>query len=385
MTRPVTLRQIALAFCILAPAPAVALLCRGRTPSRFDTPNLPVWERKPPAPAPAPAVFLLPPLLPGMVRYPNNPWLRTLQSAHENTLVTGRAGVWLAQTCAWGRASSALGAKQDRVANRLMAAQNRQGLFERPGQSASEKAKALSSKELSAQRDCLRGLLAYYAVSRRPAALYAALAAGEPLVDARSTASAALLTRLSQQTGSVRFLNAACQRVSAGDAWGLCALYEATGKASYLSAARAAWTRGSKSADLAAELLLLTGQPEYAQALNTLPDTGTGQARAGWTRAPQGMAINTDRDSAATFHQVRLSQKTTGQTRSVAASMPMPTAFRLRVLLPPGHKTQVAVNGVPSTAPTPPGGYVVLLRRWRNGDVITFLPARTPDTAPAPR
>jgi hypothetical protein len=43
--RPVRLRLFLLALLVLLPAPPLAFLCRGRTPTRFDAVNLPVWER----------------------------------------------------------------------------------------------------------------------------------------------------------------------------------------------------------------------------------------------------------------------------------------------------------------------------------------------------
>jgi len=46
MPRVFPLRSLSLALLLLLPAPPLALLCRGRTPTRFDAKNLPAWERR---------------------------------------------------------------------------------------------------------------------------------------------------------------------------------------------------------------------------------------------------------------------------------------------------------------------------------------------------
>jgi DUF1680 family protein len=43
------------------------------------------------------------------------------------------------------------------------------------------------------------------------------------------------------------------------------------------------------------------------------------------------------------------------------------------VYLPIGPPSQIQVNGLRQTVPAPPGGYAMLLRRWRNGDVVTII------------
>ncbi len=45
MPRVFPLRSLSLALLLLLPAPPLALLCRGHTPTRFDAKNLPTWER----------------------------------------------------------------------------------------------------------------------------------------------------------------------------------------------------------------------------------------------------------------------------------------------------------------------------------------------------
>lgn len=377
MPRHVPHWPLALGALVLVPAPFFALLCRGHAPSRFETANLPVWERRPPPPAPPSPFFRLPPAPPGAVRVPNNPWLAVLLRADENKLSAGAAGEWLESACAWGRAPAALAAKQDRVAIRLLAAQADDGTFGLDPRRAPLTPWSLA--ETSEQRSCLRGLLAYYAASGKPAAIEGALAAGERVMgavrDVPDPAWVYPLVRLAQEADDPRFLVAARQQAALsgpddGDGLGLCALYEATGQPAYLSGARRAWAHSPASPTLTAEMLLLTGRPGYAAALGRLPPAGPEMARAAWTRAPLGVAVNTGRDSAAVFRSLRLEQKTAAGMRTITVGAASPTSARLRVFLPPGQLSRLWVNGVPQDAPTPPGGYALLARRWRNGDRV---------------
>lgn len=385
LSRYARLGPLALGVLLLGPAPLFALLCRGHSPSRFETANLPVWERRTPPALPS-RFFRLSPAPPGAVRIPGNPWLASLLRADEDRLLAGlerlgaadagAAGDWLEAACAWGREPAALAAKQDRVADRLLAAQAEDGTFG-PGGAAP---RPWSPAEAAAQRSCLRGLLAYYAAAGRPAAIQAALAAGGRMAAAAKgrpdPAWVYPLARLSEETDDPRFLLAARRQAALtggsdnGDGLGLCALYEATGQPEYLARARRAWEHGPRSPALTAEMLLLTGRPGYAAALDRLPPDGPETARAAWTRAPLGLAVNTGRDSAAVFHGLRLEQRTARGVRAITVGTAAPTSARLRVFLPPGQPARIWINGVAQATPAPPGGYALLARRWRNGDRI---------------
>ena len=391
MPRPVVFRPLALSLLILVPAPFFALLCRGHSPSRFETANLPVWERRPLPAAPSRFFRLIPPP-PGAVQIPDNPWLRPLLRADESRLLAGvehpgagdagAAGDWLEAACAWGRAPAALAAKQDRVANRLMAAQAADGTFGLRSKRAS--LQPWSPQAAAAQRSCLRGLLAYYAAAHCPAAIYAASASGSRIVSAaRGVPDVAWvypLARLFQEADDPRFLAAARRQAAVSDSQnvsdglGLCALYEATGQSAYLAGAQQAWARGPRSPALAAELLLLTGRPGYAAALSRLPPSGPALARTACTRAPLGLAVNTARDTTAVFHSLRLDQRTEGTGRTITVATASPAAARLRVFLSPGPPVRVWLNGVPQATPASPGGYALLARRWRNGDQVEIRP-----------
>ena len=395
---------LASGLLLLVPVPFFALLCRGHSPSRFETANLPVWERRPLPPITTSRFFRLPPAPPGAVQVPHNPWQASLLRADEDRLLAGvegpgagnagAAGAWLEAACAWGRTPAALAAKQDRVANRLLATQSEDGTFG-PGAAGHP----WSPAEAAAQRSCLRGLLAYYTAAGRPAAIQAALAAGGRMVaaahDRPDPAWIYPLARLSQEAGDSRFLAAARRQAALsdgsdeGDGLGLCALYEATGQPAYLARARAAWAHAPRSQTLTAEMLLLTGRPGYAAALERLPPDGPETARAAWTRAPLGLAVNTGRDSAAVFHGLHLEQRTARGIRAITVDTAAPRAAWLRVFLPPGQPARIWINGVAQATPAPPGGYALLARRWRNGDrievgyVVSKSPAPKSLTVPA--
>ncbi len=394
-----TIRPLLLSLLVLPTIPLLALLCRGHTPSRLATANLPIWEQHPPRALPACRWFRLSPLPPGAVLLHSSPILAGLLQTDENRLLlgvehpgqadAGSAGRWLEAACVWGRSRFDLSAKQDRIATRLMAAQDADGLFgvrhshPVPDDGPEPALPALSPRDAHAQAACLRGLLAYYALTRRPAVIYAAMMAGN-----RALARPAPLgerdmplplTRLYQQTGETRYLAFARQREGGGRQNGLdeCALYEATGQVAYLQAAQQQWARGQASPALTTELLLLTGRPGYAAALNRLPAADPALAQAAWTFAPHGIAVNTAADSEAALGNLHFRQRTTGANRTISIQTPHPQSFALRLFLPPGSPAQLRINGVlqPTTLP---GRYALLTRRWRNGDVVEISSRAAP-------
>lgn len=370
-------RAFALGILLLLPLVPLALLCQGRSPSRFDSVNLPAWERHAPTPAPRRFQYALPPASPGAITFAHNPWIAALRKSPDPKSV-GDEGAWLEAACAWGRTDPALAAKQDRIATRLLAVQNDAGWL-----GGGDKGKPVTQTQWNAQGPGLRGLLAWYALTKNTAAIYAGLSLGSRALTRLDTHPdptwAAPLTRLYAETGDTRFLHAARRLVSAQDGLAWCALYEATGDTAALATAERAWTAaspGQMSPPLAAELLLLTGRPGYARALAAAPPSGPALARMAWTRAPQGMSVQTPLPCAASFRAVHLIQAVdrTG-ARTVTVSVPQPTAFKLRVFLPSGPPMRVLINGKPQAVAAPPGGYVVLLRRWQDGDTVTIAPS----------
>ena len=380
MPRRVSLRTFALGLLTALPLIPLALLCLGRSPSRFDTVNLPVWERHAPTPAPRRFQYALPPAAPGAIVFAHNPWTAALRKSPDPKSIADE-GAWLEAGCVWGRTDPALAAKQDRIATRLLAAQTDADWL-----GGGDQGRPLTAAQWNAQGPGLRGLLAWYALTKNTAAIYASLSLGSRALarlDSRpDPAWAAPLARLYAETGDTRFLHAARRLAAPGDGLAWCALYEATGETDTLAAAERAWS-AVPSSPLAAELLLLTGRPGYARALAAAPPSGPALARMAWTRAPQGVAVQTPLPCAATFRSVHLMQAVdkTG-ARAVTISVPRPTAFKLRVFLPPGPPVRVLINGKPQAIAAPPGGYTVLLRRWQNGDAVTVIPTAS-QKAPA--
>jgi len=238
-------------------------------------------------------------------------------------------------------------------------------------------------RDTRAQASGLRGLLAYYGLTHRPAAIFAAMSAADRLLSAHPADPTLIFpfTRLYQATGDVRYLTVARQqaRIEGSDGMGLCALYEATSQAAYLQAARRLWAKGQASPALSAELLLLTGRPGYAAALNHEKTSGPEMLRAAWTRLPYGIALSTGQNCTVNFSGVRLTQQTpAGKARSVTVTAAKPTAFTLQLFVPSGPAMRIRVNGVLQKTPGKPGRYVALVRRWRTGDVVMVQTAKSP-------
>ena len=375
---------------VFLPLPVLALLCRGHTPSRLDTPNLPFWERRLPHRVPPRHLYALTTLSSDTVQVSDHTQREALLRTDEAKLLLGAehlhrgtaapAGLWLETACAWGRENRGLREKQDRVAARLMSVQAEDGfLGTRPVTAR------WTGQETRAQAACLRGLLAYYALTQRPAAIFAALSAADRMLAENpfDPCLALPLTRLYQATSDARYLGIARQLVSRGgdDGLGLCALYEATGRPEYLAQAQGVWAGNSTSRTpaLTAELLLLTGRPQYTAALNlhTLNQPthpGPELRRTAWARTPHGFALSTEKECVGDFSGMRLTQRNApgSKARSITIAGAKATEFTLQVFLPQGPASYIWVDGIRLRTAEKPGGYAVISRRWRGGDVVTI-------------
>ncbi len=204
MTRREIVQACAVSGVLLATVPGLALLCRGHTPSRFTPANLPCWERTLPHPVPWRVALRGRPLPPGAVQF-SRPFLASQMSAVDSDPMfyalehpssrrpspsgAGRPGVWLQSACALGRGDASLRQAQDQIAMRLMNAQDADGYL-----AAGTRSGRWSPAQAAAFRDNLQGLLAYYALTRSPAAVYAAMEAGDLVVtESASNPKASLL------------------------------------------------------------------------------------------------------------------------------------------------------------------------------------------------
>lgn len=174
----------AISALVVLTAPLFALLCRGHVPSRFAASNLPFWQRALPHPAHLAVTLCRPPAAPGTVHYDALPLrnvnedrlLSGLERPSSRAAKSGAAGEWLEMACALGRNDSHLRRRQDDVALRLMNAQDQDGYL-----AAGKGRLRWSPAQADAFGHNLRGLLAYYAVTRDPAVIYAAMQAGDLL------------------------------------------------------------------------------------------------------------------------------------------------------------------------------------------------------------
>ena len=68
----------------------------------------------------------------------------------------------------------------------------------------------------------------------------------------------------------------------------------------------------------------------------------------------------------------------TGKGRVISIRAAKPKAFTLEVFMPAGPPVQVRVNGTLQKTEDKPGGYAMLERRWRNGDIVTMQTTKSP-------
>lgn len=417
-----------LALLVAVTLPPLVVLCRGRSPSRFSPVNLPVWERKAPQPAHAKGLLRIVPLPPNAVQWDKLLVQAALQSDENRllsqmesppphpTVAAGNAGAWLESACALGRKDRALAAKQDRVALRLMTAEDADGYL-----AAGQKRGRWTASQVVAESRNLRGLLACYAAAHHVAIVYAAMQAGDLVVSAPELAAAASrprvlplgnasankaflaptaplvlpLVRLFVMTGQVRYMQWALQQARAGraDAPGLCALFLATGQAAFLHQAQEVWkqsaAQGTPDPDAASCLLAATGGWGYVRVVRSGPAPWVCPLSAGslaFAQTPHGLAINAWTNARFAWHDGLWAQRTakiagglTQMTLIVSAKQPVKAMLSFATA---GAAVTADVNHVPLRAGQGPGA-VTIARVWRGGDRLTLTTLPIPTTVPA--
>lgn len=409
MMRRKTLHAAALSLFVLLTVPGFALLCRGHSPSRFSAANLPFWERSLPHQAAPLADAADMPIAPSAVQFSGGMFDHNLAAVNFNALFysldhpshsgdspkAGQPGVWLQSACALGRHDRHLAQLQDYAATRLMSTQDNDGYL-----AAGLGRGRWSSAEIKATAENIRGLLAYYAISHNPAAVYAAMQAGDLLAahfsptGVKSPGTAALtlpMVLLYRATSEPRYLRWAEKRANLGgsDGAGLCALYLATGNKHYLVAARGLWEDecAAKRPDpgLAASLWTLTDSPGYLHALRKSPQPWLCPIAPGslaYARVRDGIAVNAYTSSQVRIGTVRLTQRlVNGPRRSpgkaivISLQMPEPTAFALRLntdSIPAGTVPlkDITINGDTASALVHSANEITIVRRWKAGDTV---------------
>lgn len=418
-------RAALLTLLVAATLPPLVVLCRGRSPSRFSAVNLPAWERKAPQPAQALGMLRAVPLPPDSVQW-NQALIKALLRADENrlpagleaggrhpTLAAGDAGAWLESACALGRNDRALAAKQDRVALRLMTAEDADGYL-----AAGQGRARWTASQVEATSCNLRGLLACYALTHHVAVIYAAMQAGDLVVSTPAleaavprpplspsnqthavpvpTASLVLpLARLYLLTGQERYRQWAVHQARAGraDIAGLCALSLVTGRGGFLRQAQALWkqsaARGNADPDAAACLLAMTGAPGYARVVRSHPGPWSCPLELGssaFTQTPHGLSVNAWTNARFLWHGAVWVQRTAKQPGGLLQTMLAVTAkqpFKATLSFPTsGAAVTAAVNRAPF-APEQGPGLLVVARAWHGGDRLTLTALPVP-TAPHP-
>lgn len=417
MRRPFV-SAVLLALLVAVTLPPLIVLCRGRSPSRFSAVNLPSWERKAPHEAHAQGVLLAVPLPPGAVQW-DPALVQGLARADENrllagmeapgrhpTLAAGDGGAWLENACALGRRDPALAAKQDRVALRLMTAEDADGYL-----AAGQGRGRWTASQVQAASRNLRGLIACFALTHHVAVVYAAMQAADLVVStpalgaappaphaamraAVPTASLVLpIARLYLLTRQERYKQWAVHQARAGraDVAGLCAVYLVTGRAGFLRQAQQAWKqsadRGKTDPDAAACLLAVTNAPGFARVVRSRPAPWPCPLASGslaLTQTPQGVSVNAWADARWAWHggmwTLRTTKKPGGAaqiTVTIAAKQPVQAALSFPMA---GAYVDALVNGA-FVSFAPRQAVVTLSRVWRTGDQVSLTAVPIPIVA----
>jgi len=291
----------------------------------------------------------------------------------QDRLSAGKPGVWLEQAAVVGPWSKDMAPVMNSVATRLMTVQDGAGYL-----GAVEPVHEYTADDISAHAHNLRGLLAYYRVTHQPAALYAAIRAGDFLVDNYDPAPGNeetgaedglvyALTRLYQACGDAKYLRFAEREEAARgcDGLGLCALYEATGQDAYLKLAKRAWKyvpvpkkgkvdrlpvskenvgarlTDSASPQFSAEIFSLTGDRRYLDGLRDYRSTSVWPMAVAFTRGSAGLSINCLYPATVRFGDVELDVKSTirpAETKAASSTADIPGDIDNAT--PPVHSVQ---------------------------------------------
>jgi hypothetical protein len=393
--------------------PLTALICLGHSPSRYASRNIPYWERRVPDsipwrmhlrscdPASVQTILCDEPLLSEWRGGDSNPLFSYFVRQYQTG--SGRrmrgVGLELEQACVFGRRPAWLSMRQDRLALELMNTQSPDGWL-----GATHPRRLANRSACTAFRHSVGGLLTYYNLTRNPAALQAAMRAGDFVLSEsndgciRGSADEFVLpmARLYQATGDRRYLSwAVDESANTNDLPGLCALYAITDDGIYLHRAQVLWRRKQPTSpedreEWAAALLGVTDDLRAAAVLSSgagpwfCPING---GTVAYDMAPGMIRINIDRPSQFVCRLAKLSINPTTASRSDNPEMVLAIADyssrRLVVHLPPGCAASGPYSGdeivmdragkcrlsllLPDHAPA----HRSLLSKERGGEVVT--------------
>jgi hypothetical protein len=407
--KSVRLNKRAASFsALVVTLPLLAMLCRGYAPKPYDAINLPFWEREAPTPVVVPIPLPAEPA-PTEIRTDSSQ-VQQLLNADEDKLLApienatgipgapkpdGAVGDWLTAASRITATTQDLDAKRDRIAIRLLSAQQPNGYF------GAHAGKApISAQEYIAQAKALSGLTAYFRKTRSPVVVLSMLRSGDYLAtlstqDPQVVPPAVTntfiqpLADLYLQTGAAKYLHCAQSYANSGTQ-GIaadCALYRATSDKVWLAKAEKQWrvevkSRQMVSADDSCALFRVTMSPKFLSFRqdNTVtldPDVQFGIMKSGLLVAPAQSA-------GSEFHGYKVAVDTQPtQTKITLVALPKSKSkISLRVLALCGSAPGTPVSIYITDKKAKPLGntivkaatYRAIFRNWHSGDTVTIEP-----------
>ena len=381
--------RIAPTFLLALTVPVLAMLCRGHSPSRYDLPNLPVWERQAPPAAKVHAYSAQTALPSGSAQVTSSTLDASLRAADDSLFTVldsaagaavdrrqaGAPGEWLELTTQLSRYEPGLLPRVNQITMRLLSRQTADGYLGPP-----KAVHHYSSDDIAAHSQNIIGLLGGYAITKNPAVLYGAISAGHfvlqnydpPKRTAATRSDSTIvyaLTQLYLLTSDGDFLAFAQREGEKSQLSGvaLCSLYEATGDSGYLRRARDTWSLGDHGPRFATKMFVLTGDPAYFVGASHSTLTPAWRSASAFTLCNGALRINDLQPAEIHWKDMTISVAHKDSRITCTVLRAASSARTIQLLLPPCPLPS-GQHRAKSAAP----GYWTGRRVWKAGDRIVL-------------